>query len=328
MQYTTFGNSDLRVSRIGLGCYGMSGAYGPADDTESIATIHRAIELGVNLLDTSASYGQGHNHELIGKAIKGRRHEVVIHSKTGTIRDPKRGSIAEGSGTPARLKKVCEESLTRLGIETLDVFCMSRTDPSVPIEDSVGAMAQLITEGKTRTISLSESATGTVRRGFEAHPLAALQFEYSLWSRDPEQEGQIEACRELGMALMAYSPLGYGFLTGAYRRPDDVPDSRRRFPRFQAENFAHNAALVVRIGEIAAEKDATAAQIALAWLLAQGTDIIPIPGSKSRAHLEENLAATEIELGPDDLARLDAAFPADAAAGTRYPEAGMARVNQ
>jgi len=305
----------------------MSGAYGPADDTESIATIHRAIEFGVNLLDTSASYGQGHNHQLIGKAIRGRRHEVVIHSKTGTIRHPERGSIAEGSGTPARLKKVCEESLQRLGIETLDVFCMSRTDPSVPIEDSVGAMAQLITEGKTHTISLSESATGTVRRGFEAHPLAALQFEYSLWSRDPEQ-GQIEACRELGMALMAYSPLGYGFLTGAYRRPDDVPDSRRRFPRFQAENFAHNAALVARISEIAAEKGATAAQIAIAWLLAQGTDIIPIPGSKSRAHLEENLAATEIELGPDDLARLDASFPADAAAGTRYPEAGMERVNQ
>ena len=327
MQYTTFGNSDLRVSRIGLGCYGMSGAYGPADDTESIATIHRAIELGVNLLDTSASYGQGHNHELIGKAIKGRRHEVVIHSKTGTIRDPERGSIAEGSGTPERLKKVCEGSLARLGIETLDVFCMSRTDPSVPIEDSVGAMAELITEGKTRYISLSESAAETVRRGFEAHPLAALQYEYSLWSRDPEQ-GQLKACRELGMALMAYSPLGYGFLTGAFRRPDDVPQSRRRFPRFKAENFAHNAALVARIGEIAAETGATAAQIALAWLLAQGTDIIPIPGSKSRAHLEENLAATEIELGPDDLARLNAAFPADAAAGTRYPEAGMERVNQ
>ncbi len=327
MQYTTFGNSDLRVSRIGLGCYGMSGAYGPADDTESIATIHRAIELGVNLLDTSASYGQGHNHELIGKAIKGRRDEVVIHSKTGTIRDPERGSIAEGSGTPERLKQVCEGSLARLGIETLDVFCMSRTDPSVPIEDSVGAMAELITEGKTRTISLSESATDTVRRGFKAHPLAALQYEYSLWSRDPEQ-GQLKACRELGMALMAYSPLGYGFLTGAFRRLDDVPDSRRRFPRFQAENFAHNAALVARIGEIAAKNGATAAQIALAWLLAQGTDIIPIPGTKSRAHLEENLAATEIELGPDDLARLDASFPADAAAGTRYPEAGMERVNQ
>ena len=328
MRYTTFGNSGVRVSRIGLGCYGMSGAYGPADDTESIATIHRAIELGVNLLDTSASYGQGHNHDVIGKAIAGRRDEVFIHSKTGTIRDPVRGSIAEGSGTPARLKQVCEESLKRLGIETLDSFCMSRTDPSVPIEESVGAMAELIAEGKTRYISLSESATDTLRRGFDTHPLTALQYEYSLWSRDPEQGGQIEACRELNMALMAYSPLGYGFLTGAFAKAGDVPDSRQRFPRFQAENIDHNAALVARLGEFAAGKGATAAQIAIAWLLAQGDDIVPIPGSKSRGHLEENLAAAEIELDADDLARLDGLFGLDAAAGTRYPETGMKRVNQ
>ena len=316
MKYVMFGNSGVRVSCIGLGCYGMSGAYGPADDTESIATIHRAIELGVNLLDTSASYGQGHNHDVIGKAIKGRRDEVFIHSKTGTIRDPERGSIAEGSGTPARLKQVCEESLKRLGIETLDSFCMSRTDPSVPIEESVGAMAELIAEGKTRYISLSESATDPLRRGFDTHPLTALQYEYSLWSRDPEQGGQIEACRELNMALMAYSPLGYGFLAGAFAEAGDVPD------------IDHNAALVTRLGEIAAGKRATAAQIAIAWLLAQGDDIVPIPGSKSRGHLEENLAAAEIELDAEDLARLDGLFGLDAAAGTRYPETGMKRVNQ
>ena len=329
MEYLKFGNSDLRVSRMGLGCYGMSGAYGAADDDESIATIHRAIELGVNFLDTSASYGQGHNHQVIGKAIKGRRDQVVIHSKSGTIRAPDGSSVAEGSGSAERLLELCERSLKNLGIDCLDVFCMSRVDPTVPVEDSVGAMARLVEAGKTRYISLSEASPDSVRRGFAVHPLVSLQFEYSLWSRDPEQ-GHIETCRELGIGFMAYAPLGYGFLAASFHVPGDIPsgDHRLRLPRFQAGNFEQNVGLVRVIEDVAADKGATPAQIAIAWVLAQGDDIIPIPGSKSRRHLEENLKALEITLDADDLSRLGTAFPPDAAAGTRYDAAGMLRVNR
>lgn len=329
MEYVKFGHTDLRVSRMGLGCYGMSGAYGEADDAQSIATIHRAIELGVNFLDTSASYGRGHNHQVIGKAIKGRRDEVVIHSKSGTVRTADGRSIAEGSGTPERLREICEASLAGLGIETLDMFCMSRVDPTVPIEESVGGMARLIEQGKTRHISLSEASVDSVRRGFATHKLASLQYEYSLWSRDPEPD-HVAACSELGMSFMAYAPLGYGFLSATLRRHGDLPedDSRQKFPRFQAENFDHNMGLVKTVEDVAEGRGATPAQIAIAWVLGRGDHIVPIPGSKSITHLEENLAALEIELDTDECARLDAAFAPGAAAGARYNAAGMARVNR
>lgn len=326
MQYRPFGSSGERLSRIGLGCYGMSGAYGAADETECIATIHRAIDLGVNLLDTSASYGRGHNHRLIGHAIRDRRDRVFIHSKTGTIRGPGGGTHAGGSGTPERLRAVCEESLRNLGVETLDVFCMSRIDPTVAVEESVGAMARLVEAGKTRFIGLSECAPATLRRAVKVHPLVSLQYEYSLWSRDPEGD-HMTACRDLGLALMAYAPLGYGFLTGRVGQAEVKDDTRAKFPRFQPENFAANRAHVATIERIAAAKGTSAAQICLAWLLARGDDVFPIPGCKSRRHLEENLAAADIALSAEDMAALDAAFPPAAAAGTRYPEEGMQRVN-
>lgn len=306
MEYRTFGHTGIEISRIGLGCYSMSGAYGQADDRESIATIHRAIDLGVNLLDTSASYGQGHNHEIIGKAIRGRRDQVFIHSKTGSIKTPDGHGTPIGSGTPERLHAICEQSLVSLGIDSLDAFCMSRTDPTVPIEESVGAMARLVDEGKTRFVGLSESAPGTLRRGAAVHPIAALQFEYSLWSRDPES-GHHEACGELNTALMAYAPLGYGFLSGDLGGPEALGagDIRQDFPRFKAENFSANRERVAQLEALATAKGATAAQISLAWLLTRGDDVFPIPGCKTRVHLEENLAALEIELGPEDLAELD-----------------------
>ena len=329
MEYRSFGGTGIEVSRIGLGCYGMSGAYGAADDRESIATIHRAIELGVNLLDTSASYGQGHNHELIGRAVADRREAVFIHSKTGSIRAGDGRSTPAGAGTPERLRAVCEQSLMSLGIDCLDVFCLSRVDPTVPIEDSVGAMARLVDEGKTRFIGLSEAAPDTVGRGAGVHELASLQFEYSLWSRDPES-GHHHACGELGMALMAYAPLGYGFLSGRLDGPEALPadDIRHKFPRFQAGNFAANRERVARLEAVAAAKGASAAQIALAWLLARGDDVFPIPGCKTQAHLEENLGALEIELTPADLTDLADAFPIGAASGTRYSEEGMKNVDR
>lgn len=330
MEKRKFGNSDLMVSPVGLGCYGMSGAYGAYDDDQSIATIHRALELGCNLLDTSASYGQGHNHRTIGKAIKGRRDEFVIHSKTGTIRDASGKSVGEGSGTPERLRDMCETSLKNLGIDCLDVFTMSRTDQTTPTEDSVGAMARLVEEGKTRYIGLSEAAADTIRRGHAVHPLASVQYEYSLWSRDPETLGQIAAVRELGAAFVAYSPLGYAFLTGAWKKHGDIDpgDNRHRLPRFAPENFDHNAALVGHIEGMAAEKNTTPARIAIAWVLAQGGDMFPIPGCKTQPHLEDNLGALELELSADDLARLDTLFPPGAAQGERYPDSSMARVNR
>jgi aryl-alcohol dehydrogenase-like predicted oxidoreductase len=329
MESRIFGASGENLSRIGLGCFSMSGAYGAADDKESIATIHRALDLGVTLLDTSASYGQGHNHRLIGEALKGgRRDKVFIHSKSGTIRAPDGASVAEGSGSAERLREICETSLKNLGIDCLDAFCMSRVDPTVPIEDSVGAMARMVEEGKTRFIGLSEAAPETVRRGNAVHPLVSLQFEYSLWTRDVEG-GHLATCEDLGLALMAYAPLGYGFLTGAVGGRDALSegDTRHKFPRFHDENAASNRDRVKIVQDIAAVHNATAAQIAIAWVLTRSDNVFPIPGCKTRGHLEDNLAAIDIRLTEDDLATLDAAFPPGAAAGDRYEPGGMKRVN-
>jgi aryl-alcohol dehydrogenase-like predicted oxidoreductase len=332
MEHRIFGNTDLMVSIIGLGCYGMSGAYGPADDAESIATIRRALDLGVNFLDTSASYGKGHNHRLIGEAIRGRRHEVVIHSKSGS---PRGGSAeaARGGGDPLYLRQTCEQSLKNLGIETLDVFCMSRVDPHVPIEESVGGMAELVKEGKTRFISLSECSAESLRRGSAVHPLASLQMEYSLFSRDAEEQGQIDACRELGMAMMAYAVLGRGMLSAQIPHVETMAadDIRAQLPRFQSVNVEKNLRLRSALQAIAHSKNATVTQLAIAWPMAQGSRagafIVPIPGAKSRKHFEENVRAAEIMLTAEDLAEIDRIVPPGAASGTRYPTGQMHRLN-
>jgi len=332
MERRRFGNTDLTVSAIGHGCYGMSGAYGPVDDAESIATIRRALDLGVNLLDTSASYGKGHNHRLIGEAIRGRRHDVVIHSKSGSPRDGSRDAV-RGGGDPRYLRQTCEQSLQNLGIETLDVFCMSRVDPNVPVEESVGGMAELVKEGKTRFIALSECSAQSLRRGSAVHPLVSLQMEYSLFSRDAEEQGQIDACKELGMAMMAYAVLGRGMLSAEVPRVEDLAedDIRAQLPRFQGANVEENLRLRSALEVIARRKNATLAQLAIAWPMARGSRagafIVPIPGAKSRKHLEENVRAADIVLTDDDLAEIDRIVPPGAASGTRYPIGQMHRVN-
>lgn len=325
MEYRTFGTTDLKVSPMGLGCMSMSGVYGPADDTESIATLHRAFDLGINFLDTSASYGNGHNHELIAKAIQGRREKIIIHSKSGSPRAPDASGLRGGS-TPDYLMTTCEESLKRLGVEVLDIFCMSRVDPNVPIEESVAGMARLVEQGKVRYIALSEASATSIRRAQQVHPVVSLQMEYSLWSRDPEG-GNIQTCREFSMGFMAYSPLGRGFFAGAVHDLKDLADgdSRAAHPRFQPGNIEHNLHLFARFAALAKEKSVTPAQLALAWLMAQGEDIIPIPSSKTRRHLEENLKAIDIKLTEEDLARLDGIMPPGAAAGARTRD--MDRVN-
>jgi aryl-alcohol dehydrogenase-like predicted oxidoreductase len=296
MERHRFGNTDLKVSIIGLGCYGMSGAYGPADDAESLATIHRALDLGVNFLDTSASYGQGHNHRLIGEAIRGRRHHVVIHSKSGSPRDGSPDAL-RGGGDPRYLRQTCEQSLRSLGIETLDVFCMSRVDPNVPVEESVGGMAELVKEGKTRFISLSECSAESLRRGSAVHPLASLQMEYSLFSRDAEEPGQIDACKELGMAMMAYAVLGRGMLSAEAPKVAEMAadDVRAGLPRFDNANAEKNLRLRSALDTIARRKNTTLTQLSIAWPMARGSRagafIVPIPGAKSRKHLEENVRA-------------------------------------
>jgi aryl-alcohol dehydrogenase-like predicted oxidoreductase len=332
MEHRKFGNTDLTVSTIGLGCYGMSGAYGLADDGESIATISRALDLGVNLLDTSASYGQGHNHRLIGEAIRGCRHDVVIHSKSGSPRDGSSDAV-RGGGDPRYLRQTCEQSLKNLGIETLDVFCMSRVDPNVPVEESVGGMAELVREGKTRFISLSECSAESLKRGSAVHPLASLQMEYSLFSRDAEEQGQIDACKELGMAMMAYAVLGRGMLSANVPKVEEMAadDIRVGLPRFASANVAKNLRLRAALETIARRKNATLAQLSIAWPMARGSQagafVVPIPGAKSRKHLEENVRAVKIVLTADDLAEIDRIVPPGAASGTRYPIGQMHRVN-
>jgi aryl-alcohol dehydrogenase-like predicted oxidoreductase len=328
MERRRFGNTDLTVSTIGLGCYGMSGAYGPADDAESIATIRCALDLGVNSLDASASYGEGHNHRLIGEAIRGRRHDVVVHSKSGSPRDGISDAV-HGGGDPRYLRQTCEQSLKNLGIETLDVFCMSRVDPNVPIEESVGGMTELVKEGKTRFVSLSECSAHSLRRGSAVHPLVSLQMEYSLFSRDAEEQGQIDARKELGVAMMAYAVLGRGMLSAQVPKVEELAadDIRARLPRFHSANVEKNLRLRSPLEAIVRRKNATLAQLSIAWPMAQGSRagafIVPIPGAKSRKHLEENVRAADIVLTADDLAEIDPIVPTGAVAVTRYPIAQM-----
>ena len=328
MDHRTLGTQGLTVSSQGLGCMGMSDFYGGRDEQESLATLHRALELGITFFDTSDVYGPHTNEELVGRAFAGRRDEVVIATKFGIVREP--GSNARGvNGSAAYVRKSCEASLRRLQIETIDLYYQHRVDPNTPIEETVGAMAELVTEGKVRYLGLSEAAPETIRRAHAVHPISALQTEYSLWSREPE-DGLLALTRELGIGFVAYSPLGRGFLTGQIKSPADLAadDWRHNNPRFQGENFEKNLDLVHKLEELADQKGVAASQLALAWVLAQGEDIVPIPGTKRVKYLEENVAAGEITLTADELEEIDAIAPAHVAAGSRYPEAAMSAINR
>jgi len=327
MQKRPLGNSALEVSAIGLGCMPLSSGYAPADEAEALATLTRALDLGVNFLDTADVYGAGHNETLVGQAIAGRRDEVVLASKFGQV--PQGDGTVRIDGRPDYLAQACEASLKRLGVEVIDLYYQHRVDPEVPIEETVGAMARLVAAGKVRALGLSEAGAETLRRAQATHPISALQSEYSLWTRDPEPE-ILPACRELGISLVCFSPLGRGFLTGAVRRRDDLSetDYRRTIPRFEQANFDDNLAQLAVLEDLAGAKGCSTAQIALAWLLAQGDDILPIPGTRKRGHLEDNAAALELDLSADELAALDQAFASGAASGDRYKAAGLAMVNR
>ncbi|HXG04100.1 MAG TPA: aldo/keto reductase [Candidatus Binatia bacterium] len=326
MEQRTLGRDGLRVSALGLGLMSMSGVYGPGDDEASIAVIHAALDRGVTLLDSSDMYGWGHNETLLGRALEGRRRQAVVSTKFGQVRNPQgAGNLVDGR--PEYVRQACEASLRRLRVDVIDLYYQHRVDPSVPIEETVGAMKRLVEEGKVRYLGLCEAAPATIRRAHAVHPIAAVQMEYSLLYR-VEAETVLPVCRELGIGLVAYSPLGRSFLTGQVRKPEDIPegDRRREHPRFQGENFARNRELVRRVEALAAEKGCTPAQLVLAWLLAQGPDIVPIPGTKRKDRLEENLGALAVRLSPPDATRLAQAVPPGAAAGARYPEPQMKAV--
>ncbi len=328
MPRRSLGKSALTVSAMGLGCMGMSEFYGQRDDQESIRVIHRSIELGIDFLDTADMYGIGANEELVGKAIRDRRQKVILATKFGNVRGSD-GSFKGVNGKPDYVRSACEASLKRLGIDSIDLYYQHRVDPNTPIEETVSAMAELVKQGKVRFLGLSEASAATLRRAAKVHPIAALQSEYSLWTRDVEAE-ILPACRELGIGFVAYSPLGRGFLTGQFKKAEDLPagDRRREFPRFQGENFDRNLELVRRLEKLAAAKNCKPSQLALAWVLSRGQDIVPIPGTKRIKYLEENAAAIQVKLTPQELADIDREMPHGAAAGDRYFSAAMAALNR